>query len=255
MTADAADVVDVVVLCWNDQDDARRAIGSALASEGVDVRVHLVDNGSEPAFAPEGVDPRVEVLRSETNLGVGGGRNRGTVHGSAPFVCFLDSDAVLEPSCLRRLVDAVQADPRCGLAAPVFAGQSPEVGAGRAPTMLRKIVRGLGVTDRYRRMRPSGAVASWPVEFAIGACQLVRRDAYTEVGGIDAAFAFGPEDVDFCLRLGRADWSCVQVRDARCHHVARRSSRRLLSRRGGRHLRSLLVHYARHGIGGKRRTA
>ena len=255
MTAAPTDAVDVVVLCWNDQDDARRAIASALVSEGVDVRVHVVDNGSEPPFEPGLADARIEVLRSATNLGVGGGRNLGTLHGSAPFVCFLDSDAVLEPGCLRRLVAAVQADPHCGLAAPVFAGQSPEVGAGRAPTMFRKVARGFGLTDRYGRMRPTVPAASWPVEFAIGACQLLRRDAYTEIGGIDAAFAFGPEDVDFCLRLGRAGWTCVQVRDARCHHVARRSSRRLLSRRGGRHLRSLLVHYARHGIGGRGRTA
>ncbi|HEY9562416.1 MAG TPA: glycosyltransferase family 2 protein, partial [Nocardioides sp.] len=147
-----------------------------------------------------------------------------------------------------------QTDPRCGLAAPIFLGQAPEIGAGRAPTMFRKILRGLGLTHRYHRMRPSGDVASWPVEFAIGACQLVRRDAYAEVGGIDSAFAFGPEDVDFCLRIGHAGWTCVQVRDALCHHFARRSSRRLLSRRGGRHLRSLFAHYNRHGIGSKRQT-
>lgn len=249
-----ADEIDVVVLCWNDVADATRAVESALASQGVNVRVFVVDNGSEPAFKPANRDPRVEVLRSDTNLGVGGGRNLGAVAGSRPFICFLDSDAVLEPSCLRRLVDSVQADPRCGLAAPVFIGQSPEVGAGRAPTLFRKILRGLGLTDQYGSMRPSGDVAWWSVEFAIGACQLVRRSPYTEVGGIDAAFEFGPEDVDFCLRLRRAGWACIQVRDAHCDHVARRSSRRLLSRRGARHLRSLLAHYYRHGIGGKRRT-
>jgi GT2 family glycosyltransferase len=255
VTAPDPVAVDVVVLCWNDREDAQRAIGSALASEGVDVRVHLVDNGSQPPFVADVADARVEVLRSEVNLGVGGGRNRGAANGSATLVCFLDSDAELEPSCLRHLVDAIQADPRRGLVAPVFAGQSPEVGAGRAPTLLRKALRGFGATDRYRRMRPRGAAAVWPIEFAIGACQLVRREAFAEVDGIDAAFAFGPEDVDFCLRLGRAGWTCAQVRDASCHHVARRGSRRLLSRRGGRHLRSLLVHYSRHGIRGRGRTA
>jgi GT2 family glycosyltransferase len=250
-----APTIDVVVLTWNDATDARRAIASALASEDVHVNVQVVDNGSEPGFVPEVAEPRVQVLRSETNLGVGGGRNLGAANGSAPFVCFLDSDAVLEPSCLRELVDALRVDAGCGLAAPVFVGQSPEVGAGRAPTLVRKVIRGLGLTDRYGRMRPKEPAASWPVEFAIGACQLVRRDAYVDAGGIDAAFAFGPEDVDFCLRVARGGWTCVQVRAARCHHVARRSARQLLSRRGGRHLRSLLVHYFRHGIRGGSRVA
>ncbi|HEY9562767.1 MAG TPA: glycosyltransferase family A protein, partial [Nocardioides sp.] len=89
MSAAPDNEIDVVVLCWNDQADARRAIGSALESQGVEVRVHVVDNGSEPAFEPGVADPRIEVIRSEMNLGVGGGRNLGAANGHHPFVCFL----------------------------------------------------------------------------------------------------------------------------------------------------------------------
>lgn len=234
--------VDVVVLTWNDADDARRAIASALDSVDVEVEVQVVDNGSDVAFAATDV-PRVVVHRSPSNLGVGGGRNVGARLGGAPFVCFLDSDAALEPTCLARLVAPLLADEAVALSAPVFDGQVPEIGAGRAPTPWRKIARGLSLTDRYAEV-PHGDRRVWDIEFAIGACQLVRRSAFEGIGGIDDSARFGPEDLDMCLRLGDAGHRLVQVADASCDHVARRSSRRWFSRRGAAHAVAVLRHFA-----------
>jgi GT2 family glycosyltransferase len=73
------------------------------------------------------------------------------------------------------------------------------------------------------------------VDFAIGACQLFRRSAWEEVGGIDESYFYGPEDVDFCLRLRRRNFRIVQVADALCDHPPRRRNRRLLTIRGLRH--------------------
>ncbi len=235
--------VDVVVLTWNDAEDANEAVRSALGSVGVDVGVIVIDNGSEVVFVPAEHD-RVTLIRSDVNLGVGGGRNLGWSHATAPCVCFLDSDASLEPSALRRLVHSIHVEPGRGLVAPRFSDQAPEVGAGRAPTILRKAARGLGLTDRYGQMRRDDEL-EWQVEFAIGACQLVRRVALEDVGGIDDQFRFGPEDVDLCLRLADAGWTLWQVDAARCRHEARRSSRRLLSKRGAAHLAALLRHFSR----------
>jgi GT2 family glycosyltransferase len=237
--------VDVVVLTFNDADDARRAVDSALASTGVDVSVHVVDNGSTVPFPGHG-DPRVTVDRVQQNLGVGGGRNRGASLGDAEFVCFLDSDAALRPDTLRDLVGALRAHPDAALAAPVFAGQPPEIGAGRAPSVFRKVARGVGLTSTYAPTRRDGD-RIWDVEFAIGACQVVRREALNEVGGIDDRHLFGPEDVDLCLRLRERGWQILQSATAVCDHEARRGSRRPLTRRWWRHLAAVVAHHRRHG--------
>ncbi len=239
--------VDVVVLSWNDGDLARRAAASALRSAGVRARVHLVDNGSAEPLTPgtELGGAGTLVHRSPRNLGVAAGRNLGASLGSAPLVCFLDSDAVLEPDCLHALASAMAADPSVAVAAPVFAGHRPEQTAGRAPTLWRKAARGLGLTDAY-----AGAVRDgrpqWDVDFAIGACQLVRRDVFEHLGGFDERYFYGPEDVDLCLRAKADGRRVVQVGRACCHHRARRSSRRLWTRNGFRHglavLRHLWVH-------------
>jgi GT2 family glycosyltransferase len=51
-----------------------------------------------------------------------------------------------------------------------------------------------------------------------GACMLVRRDAFEEVGGLDEAFPVAYNDVDFCLKLRDRGWRVLYVPDAQLVH-------------------------------------
>jgi GT2 family glycosyltransferase len=237
--------VDVVILTWNDGPLLSAALASALGSRDVDVRVFVVDNGSDPP-AEIGRDPHVRLVRNATNRGVAPARNQGVRLGTSPLVCLLDSDARLAPRSLRAMADHLLASPDLGLVAPVFVDQPPEASAGRRPTLARKLARGAGLTARYRGVRRDPRATTWDVHFAIGACQLMRRVAFDAVGGLDDAIFYGPEDVDFCLRLRRAGWRVVQAADAPCFHPPRRRNRTLVSRSGIAHGLAVLRHLHRH---------
>lgn len=56
-----------------------------------------------------------------------------------------------------------------------------------------------------------------------GACLMVRRTCYLEVGGLDEALAVTFNDVDFCLKLIRAGYRNVYVPHARLMHHESRS--------------------------------
>jgi N-acetylglucosaminyl-diphospho-decaprenol L-rhamnosyltransferase len=236
--------VDVVILTWNDGHLLGRAVESVLQQTDVEVALTVVDNGSTPPAVVAA--PSVRVIRSETNLGVGGGRNLGVGAGTAPLVCVLDSDARLHPRALARLLEPLAGDDTIGLSAPVFSGQRPEASGGRAPTLRRKLWRALNRTDVYAATPGQGSGALWEVEFAIGACQLFRRDAFDTVGGLDASARFGPEDVDFCLRVRDAGWRVVQVDGPICDHPPRRAFRGIWTRRGVAHVAAFARHSWRH---------
>lgn len=236
--------VDVVVLTWNDGPLLDTAVRSVLRSQDVQAHLVVVDNGSEPpAVVP--TDPRVELIRSETNLGVAPGRNLGATKGSAPFLCLLDSDAELAPRSLRVLLDAL-ADPSAGVAVPVFRDQQPEASAGRAPTFLVKLARGLGRRSSYEAVDRAPGADVWDVDFGIGACQMIRRAVFDEVGGLDGTIFYGPEDVDFCLRVREAGHRVVQVATADVRHPPRRAFRQPLTRRGLQHGWTIVRHLWRH---------
>ena len=244
--------VGVVILTWNDGELLHAAVRSVLESVGVAAEVVVVDNGSEPpAVIPD--DPRLHLIRNATNRGVAAARNQGAAALSSRLLLFLDSDARLRPHTLQRLCRAIEAAPDVAVAAPVFAGQRPEASAGRAPGLARKVARLVGVTAHYAPSRPSSSPGAggertdteWDVDFAIGACQLIRRDLFDRVGGLDEGFFYGPEDVDFCLRIRQRGWRVVQV-GVVCDHPPRRRNRRLLTARGLRHGWAVMRYLWRH---------
>ncbi len=237
-------VVDVVVITWNDEpcmlDRSIRSVLDSGLDSSLDIIATIVDNGSDPPARPP-ADDRVRLIRNAANRGVAAARNQGARAGHAPYICLLDSDAELTPGCLTRLVAELDADRTLGLVAPVYAGQRPEASAGRAPSVWRKVARALNLTDVYGR-----GVTPGEVDFAIGACQVFRREAFTAVGGLDESYFYGPEDVDFCLRLRGQGWRLVQVGDAVCLHPPRRRHKRLLTRSGLRHAHAVARHLWRH---------
>lgn len=236
--------VDVVILTWNDGEILAPAVESAVHQRRVHVNVTVVDNGSDVRATV--ADPSVRVIRNAENIGVGQGRNLGIRAGTAPFVCVLDSDARLHPDALAELLIPLLDDPDIGLSAPVFTDQRPEASAGIAPTFADKVRRATNRTEVYRCTPGQGVGNWWDVDFAIGACQVFRRAAFDAVGGIDGSADFGPEDVDFCLRLRRAGWRTVQAARAGCDHPPRRAFRGLATRRGMKHSLAVVRHLFRH---------
>ena len=91
--------VDIIILSWDRTDDTIEAIRSATQQEGVDVRIQVVDQGSQPeglqrlkAFCDQ--FPNISLLCNAKNTGVPGGRNQASEMGDAEFIVALDNDAV-----------------------------------------------------------------------------------------------------------------------------------------------------------------
>src|SRR5436309_4354859 len=95
--------VGVVVVDHNGGALTLRCVESLLALDWPpdSLRVVLVDNASVDSPAPnlEGRDPRLQVLRSETNLGFAGGCNTGIrlLLPDVDHVALLNNDAQADP--------------------------------------------------------------------------------------------------------------------------------------------------------------
>lgn len=56
-----------------------------------------------------------------------------------------------------------------------------------------------------------------------GACMMIRRDVWEEVGGLDEAFAVAYNDVDFCLKVREAGYLIVWTPFAELYHYESKS--------------------------------
>jgi len=101
----------------------REATASALAQEGVETELIVVDDGNDPPVAtllPDVAGGRARVVRVEHG-GVAQARNAGIAAAAGTHIRFLDADDVFDGDGTRRLLDLLEgSDDRIAYAATVF---------------------------------------------------------------------------------------------------------------------------------------
>ena len=198
------------------------------------VRVTVVDNASPDDSLDVISDLPVDAVRSERNGGFSYGCNLGAGRGEAPFILFLNPDARMEAGALERLVAALRDNPGAGLVAPRIVGDE-----GGLLWSLRRFPRqsstfGLAlfahrVWPRSRwsdeLVRDQGAYERpGTPEWVSGACMLVRRGVFEELGGFDEGFFLYCEDTDLCQRVWASGHSVLFEPAAEVLHVEGSSS-------------------------------
>lgn len=213
--------IDIAIVNWNTAEAALGAARAFLASNGVDARVAIIDNNSRPEqreFLREGCPENVRLDLSEGNLGYGRAANRALRDGTGELICVSNADVLAEPGGLAALIAVAVNEPRAGMIGPVFGGDTDRYHAALpgTATMLARIFAG----SFGERPQPSPA----PGEVAVvgqpsGACFVVARDAWEEMGGFDEGFFLWYEDVDLAKRLHDAGYRNLIAGSARVGHV------------------------------------
>lgn len=229
MTPVPLPTVAVVMLTFDQRAMTLRALESIGPSELASVEILLWDNGSSDgtAEAVRAHYPRVHVHHSAENLGVAGGRNAGAsmaIERFHPdFLCFLDNDLVLAPGFVDALVETLLREPDVGqVQAKLRYLERPDVlndGGGCEITFwlgrTEPVGRGEVDSGQHDHVRPC---------IACGGAMMVRTAVFQELGGFDMTFnPFGPEDLDFSLRLQRLGHRALYVPSAMAWHAVSHS--------------------------------
>ena len=203
---------------------------ASLEREGIEAVV-VVDNGStdDSLECLAARMPGVRVLHTGRNLGFGGGVNYGARRVAGDLLLVCNPDLVLQPGALSAMADRLVKDPSLGLVGSALVTPAGDLQpSGRAfPTLRRSSLHAaLGVllpqnaySRRYREVSRS-RVGTGIVDWVTGACFLVRREAFDEVGGFDDRYFMYVEEVDLCWRLARAGWRTGYESSARVLHLA-----------------------------------
>jgi glycosyltransferase involved in cell wall biosynthesis len=113
-------------------------------------------------------------------------RNAGARAAVADVLAFIDADCVASPRWLAELL-------KCRGRAPLIAGPV-EIATREPPNIIERF------ESFWRFDQESWVKHGW----AATANLMVERSAFEAVGGLDSAYRHIGEDVDFCLRAGRA---------------------------------------------------
>lgn len=180
-------LVTVAVPSFNQGRFLAEALDSIL-SQQVPVEVYVMDAGStdETREVLARYEARLAGWRSARDAGQAAAVNEGIARGSAPYVCWLNSDDAFLPGGLAKLVAALERD----RAAPMAYGRvldQREPGGRRRPNL---------------EVRPFNEWLMARMNLVSQPGTLVRRSAWSEAGGLDAALRMAM-DYDLWWRLYR----------------------------------------------------
>lgn len=238
--------ISIIIVNYNTPEDTKAVIKSLLKIKhaGFDYKIIVVDNGSKDELNFKAVflnnNPKVELLRSESNLGFSGGNNLGIQHAidhyDSDYFLLLNSDTVVSQDFLQELYNLAKKDPKIGLAASkIYFHKGFEyfnesyneserhhvlwyVGGKVDWTNLLSYHIGIDEVDRgqFNEIKET--------DYATGCVTLISREVIERVGRLDDRYFLYSEDVDFSLRVKEAGLKVVYCPSSVVYHKIGRST-------------------------------
>jgi GT2 family glycosyltransferase len=176
----------------------------------------------------------INLIELPRNLGFPAGCNVGierALQTGAGWIFLVNSDVVLAPDALTRLLDDARVHPSAGIFAPlVLSRQEPDsISSGG---ISYSVASGRMISPLTGTPASSAPRESFDVAAVSGCAMLIRSDVLKRAGLFDSAYFFYFEDVDLCLRARAAGFEVRCVPGARVYHeggrtIGSRSARRI----------------------------
>lgn len=218
--------------------------------------VIVIDNASEDG-TPEAINERfdsVRVVANEENVGYSRGVNQGIRLSTGAMILIINPDIVVTEQSIDRLLSFMAQTPDAGIAGAklIYPDGRLQYSCRSFYTMQALLLRRtfLGrLFPRARALREHLLMdydheSPRRVDWLIGACMMVRREAIERVGRMDERFFLYFEDIDWCYRMKNQGWSVYYVPDSlMIHRYERSSAKSILKRPFVIHMLSLLRYY------------
>ncbi|MEA1052538.1 glycosyltransferase [Lamprobacter modestohalophilus] len=206
---------DILLPVHNALSFAREAITSVFEStRRGQYRLLIIDDGSDLETAARlaqiaNTNEGTEVLRLPENRGFVEACSLGYKASNAEFMILLNSDVVVTPGWLERLLLCARSD-------SLIASVNPLTNhASQLAIPMPPGANYVGIDTLLRLRQPT-----YPdVVTGVGFCLLLRRSAIEQVGFLDPVFGRGYcEDSDLCMRLTSAGYRTVVADDVYVYH-------------------------------------
>jgi len=225
------DSVSAIIVNFNAGCLLNVCVNSLLNSPNIS-EIILVDNASSDSSLDSVSQlPIVTIVQNPINLGFASACNIGLQHVRGEYVLFFNPDCSMTAEALSKLIACLKSDEAIGMVGGllIHPDGSEQAGGRRAvPTPWRSFVRAFGLHSFEHRWPKlffdfhlhNQALPTKPIEVEAisGACMLVKRSAFNDVGLWDEGYFLHCEDLDWCMRFRQKGWKILFVPNAKIIH-------------------------------------
>jgi len=217
-------LVDIIIVNFNSTDyvlSCIQSIEDAIEEDAI-ANIFVEDNHSSDQVERINTRfPHVFLTINPRNIGFAAAINRALTRSSAPFVVLLNPDSIVNKDFIKTLLAYMANHPDVGIVSPKILNSDGTVqGSARSfPTPMTAL---FGRSSFLSRCFPNNKLTSQnilthrsdgktpiEVDWVSGACMMIRRKAFLDVGYLDEHFFMYWEDADLCKRFWDHGWKVV----------------------------------------------
>ena len=212
-------LVSIITVTYNREKDIELCLDSLLASSFSDYEAIVVDNASTDKtreLLEEKYAGKIRLIKSETNLMAGGGRNLGAKYATGDFLLFVDSDNVVDREMVEELLHGFRNTKKAGLVGPLmyyYNDKGRIWWAGADINLLTSKTRYIGIDEidegQYQNIVEVGHIPN---------CFMTTRKIWEDVGGIESSFVMHYEESDLAEKIKKAGWRAYLIPRAKTWH-------------------------------------
>ena len=231
--------LSIIYVYWNSLDYLRESIASVYRfTQSTQFEIIVVDNAS-----PEGgIDaislafPQVILIRSPNNLGFAGANNLGFAHSSGEYILLLNPDTQLFEPSIDIMMKRAGKMSNAGIIGCKLLNtdRSVQLSSIQAfPNLFNQVLDAEVLLTKWPKSRLWGiaplfdaGVDTVPVQVITGACMLMRRQVFDQVGRYSEDYFMYAEDLDLNYKVAQLGLTNYYVGATSLIHYGGRSSSR-----------------------------
>jgi GT2 family glycosyltransferase len=245
--------LSIIYVNWNSLDYLRNSIASVYEfTRATTFEIVVVDNAS-----PEGgIDsirnsfPEPMVIKSDKNLGFAGANNLGFQNSRGEYILLLNPDTELFEPSIDVMMGYIKKLPDAGIVGCKLLNTDLSVQLSsiqKFPTILNQVVDAEYLRHRWPHSTLWGIaplfeknITSIPVDVISGACMLLRRKVFEEVGCYSEDYFMYAEDIDLNYKIAKHGYRNYYVGETAIIHHGGRSS----AKQGANHWATIMKYKA-----------
>ena len=230
--------LSISIVTYNSADMICQCLESVFGHDhAFSFEVFVVDNNSKDSTVQniQKRFPQVCLIQNKKNWGFARATNQAIEKSQSRYMLLLNPDIVVQKDSIEAMLTYMDANPNVGVTGSrlLYPNGTLQPSCRNFPTLTTLLLRGTRLGDLFPGNRfleeylleHENHHHDLDVDWCLGSCLMVRREAIDEVGMLDDKFFMYYEDIDYCYRMKQKNWKITYLASTEMiHHYQRKSA-------------------------------
>jgi GT2 family glycosyltransferase len=252
--------ISSIIVTYNSDRTIQQSFNSLNESLTTKDEIIIIDNNSKDKTISiiKNLSGHYKLIINKKNLGFAQGVNLGLSVSKGKYILLANPDLILNRDCVEGLIKFLKLNQNAAAVGPKLIypngvkqpscrryPKARAIFASQLPFKFKSIFK---KSLDYYYMSDLSLAEPVIVEWIIGACMMIKRDAIETIGLFDKNFFLYREDTDWCYRANQHGWKIFYFPQCEAIHHYNRKSTKGFNRELIMHLKSMFKFYRKYGF-------